>query len=324
MAYDIKLNVFTISLRERHKKRTQLSWSELFEKFPGRTYEKKFQTFFVAYIKHFDGKFTVYDNWNKGISIGKNAVTYGSAGNFIIGKAEGGPTNLVGLVKAKGNIDDPGFQVTRDHVSSIPHYFILWMPKDSNKGLMIVQSLGDRTIYEPLKLNFKKFVESVDEKFYVDFNEHVSEEAIRKMKERGRIKQLVLRKSSLPSDMAERVFNKKYHIVDNLNIEIRITGFGNSTAAAIKDFFKGSHPDLLEFGNMKGIGLDEGSDILATFEHNKKTATAKFDNFSIAPIYYVDTTDVPLNASNHPDETKMREYLLSFLSKMKVEIGYDN
>ena len=322
MSFDIKLNVFTITLRERNKPKSVFNWTEVVNKHPGRTPEKKLQNMFVDYIKHFDNKFVVYNNWNKGINLGKNAIQYFSAGNYIIGKLEGGPTNIAGTVKTKNNVDDVGFPVTREHVTAMPFYFTMWMPNDSNVGLLIVQSLGELSIYEPLKLNLKKFIEGIDPKFYLDFNEHVVEKAIKKMKEKGNIKQLVIRRSSLPSDAAERVFNKKYNILDNLNIEIRISGFGNSTAAAVKEYFMGNKPDLLEFANMKEVGFDKQSEVLAIISHNGRIATAKLENFSLAPVYFVDTTDVPLTIHNHPQEDKMKSYLKSFLEQMQVEIGY--
>lgn len=323
MAYDLKLQVFTISLREKNRKDSSLKWETFIKLFSGRKYEKKFETLFTEYIKHFDGKFTVYKNWNKGISLGKNAVTFGSLNNFVVGKIEGGTTDISSTIKKQNNVEDEGFKVTRDHVNSIPFYFLIWLPPDSNKGLLIIQSIGDKSIHDPFKYNFKKFIENKNEKLYVDFNEHITEGAIKKMKEKGRVRQLILRRSCLPSDKAEKVFNKKYNIIDELSIEIRISGFGNSTAAAIKDYLNGNHPDLLELRNMKEIGMDSDYEILATLQHNGKTATAKVKtDMSLSPVYYIDSTDVPLTADNHPDEKKIKEYLQSFLSVMKTEMGF--
>jgi hypothetical protein len=322
MAYDLKLHVFTLTLRERYKVANSFNWKEFVELFKGKDYEKKFSNLFIEYVKHFDGKFIVYKNWSKGISLSKSGVTYGSKNNYIIGKVEGGYTDIASVIKDKDNVEDEGYAVTRNHVNAIPFHFLLWLPPNSNKGLLIVQSIGDKSIHEPLKLNLKRFVESINEKLVIDFNEHITKTAIDRMKN-GTISQLVIKRSALPTDQVERVFNKKYNIVDNINIEIKISGFGNSTISAIKDYMTGKNPDLLEIDNLKEIGVDDDYDVLATFKHNGRTATAKMDkDFSIKPVYYIDGTDVPLDINNHPDEVKLKIYMLSFFAEMKKEMGF--
>ncbi|MGK9123920.1 hypothetical protein M1D52_07360 [Olivibacter sp. SA151] len=321
MGYDLKLHIFTITLRERNKPNTSFFWGDLNTILEGDDDVQKFTNLFKAYVKHFDNKFIVYKNWNKGINITENGLSFGSQNRYIIGMIEGGYTDIVSKIKDKDDVLDEGFPVTRNHVTAIPFYFILWLPKDSNKGLLIVQSISDKSVHEPLKLDFKKFIENLNEKYLVSYSEHITEKAIKKMST-GTVKQLILRKSGLSTDKAQKVFNKRYNILDNINIDIKITGFGNSTANAIKDFMLGKYPDLLELENLKEIGLDNDVEVLATFEHNNKKATAKFEkDFKIAPVYYIDANDVPLNDGNHPDEEKIKDYLLSFLEGMKKEIG---
>jgi len=323
MAHDLKLHVFTLTLRERYKVANSIKWKEFVDLFSGRTYEKKFSNLFIEYVKHFNGKFIVYQNWNKGISLSKKGVTYGSKNNYIIGEIEGGYTDIASVIKDKNNVDDIGYPVTRNHVNAIPFHFLLWLPPNSNKGLLIVQSIGDKTIHEPLKLDLLKFVESINDKLMIDFNEHITKSAIDKMKD-GTISQLVIKRSALPTDKVERVFNKKYNIVDNINVEIKISGFGKSTIAAIKDYMTGKNPDLIEIDNLKEIGVDADYDVLATFKHNGRTATAKMENdFSLKPVYYIDSTDVPLDLNNHPDKVKLKLYMVSFFGEMKNEMGFN-
>lgn len=321
VSMELKLNVFTIGLREKNKPKSTLNWDALDAYLEGKNASERFTDLFVKYIEHFGDKFIVFKNWNKGINLSKGNVTYASVNRYIYGIIEGGYTDFPSTIKSKNNAREQGIPVTRDHVTSMPFYFIFWLPENMNRGLLVTQGISDRTIHDPLKLDFKQFIESFQSNIHVDWREHTTKDAIDKMK-KGSIKKLTLRKSGLSSDKADRVFNKKYKIYDKINIEINITGFGTQLGEKIKEFITGQTPDLLEYENISNIGLEDGFEVLAKFAHGTKTATAKYNKeLKLSPVYYIDPKDVPLDDQNRPQDEKMREYLVSFLEGMKKEIG---
>lgn len=324
MGYDIKLKVFTLRLKKfRARKNAELMWSEVFDKFEGDDSEK-FKSFFKNYLETFDDKFVTYKNWPKAMMIPKLKGAFKSKEKFFYAEFEGGPTNQTFKVK---KLDNSGDEITVDktQVTAQPFHFIFFLPNDSNVGLLIVQSMGDISMHDVLKLNFQRYVKSVSEEFHVDYREKITKDAVESYK-KGRVKSISIRKSGLSKDDGDTIFVKKYQDYGNVKMELKIS-FLNRIANGLmlddlKDYALGTIPQLLEVESLESIGLDKDTDVFANFEYNGKQSIAKIeDGVKLSPTYIVDPADVSLTADNHPDPTEMKQYLLAFVKKMKKEIG---
>ncbi|GEM_PF-4877880 len=324
MGYDIKLKVFTLRLKKfRKRKNSDLNWSEAFDKFEGNESEK-FNNFFKNYLQHFDGKFVMYKNWPKAMTIPDLDVSTRSKERLFYGGFEGGPTNQTYKVK---KLDNSGDEITidRNQVATQPFYFMFYIPNNSNVGILIVQALGEMSMHDVLMLNFQKYVRSLSDEFQLDYRERITKDAIESYK-KGAVKSISIRKSGLSKDDGDNIFVKKYQDYGNIKLELKIS-FINRIASKLmlddlKDYALGSVPQLLEVDSLESIGLDKDIDVFANFEYNGKQSMAKIENgLKLNPTYIVDKADVPLTADNHPHPNKMKDYLLSFIKKMKQEIG---
>lgn len=324
MGYDIRLKVFTIRLKKfRARKNVDLMWSEAFNKFEGSS-EKKFNALFKKYLGHFDGKFITYKNWPKAMMIPDLDVVFKSSDRLFYGQFEGGPTNQTFKVK---KLDNSGGEITIDksQVTAQPFHFMFYLPENSNIGLLIVQSMGDVSMHDILKLNFQRFIHGLSNDFNVDYHERITKDAVESYK-KGNVKSISIRKSGLSKDEGDNIFVKKYQDYGDVKLELKVS-FLNQIANKfklddLKNFALGTAPQLLEIDSLEAVGLDQGVDIFANFEYNGKESVAKIDNgVQLSPTYIVQSGDVPLNADNHPDPIKMKTYMLAFFKKMKTEIG---
>ncbi|RZJ56304.1 MAG: hypothetical protein EOO44_00100 [Flavobacterium sp.] len=319
MPHDIKLKVYTLNLREINKPKESLFWSEIYSRMEGNNDSEKFINLFTKYIQSFDKKFIVYKNWPKGFTIPENKIKFNSGKYFVYGVLDGGTTNLFYDVKDINNTENTEYKVTADKIQSLPFHFIFYTPDNTNKALLIVQSLGDLNMDGPLKLHFSKFIKSIDEKYAIDYNEHITKAAEKKMK-KGVLQKITLRRSHLPSDKADSLFKKEFKAGEELTIEVNITGFSGRVKEFLSEKIFGNHTDIIELESFEELGLDKETEVIARFEHKGKTASSKLENnIKLSPVYYVD--NVELDERNHPKEKEMQEFLVKFTEDMIKEIG---
>lgn len=324
MGYDIRLKVFTLRLKKfKKKKNNELMWSEVFDLFEG-SQEKKFNSLFKAYLEHFDGKFITYKNWPKAMIITELEVSFKSKERIFYGQFEGGPTNQKFTVKKLDN-SAKAITIEKNQVTASPFHFIIYLPENSNVGILITQSLGDFTMHDILKLNFQRFIRSLNSDFMVDYNERITKDAIESYK-KGNLTSISIRKSGLSQDELDGIFVNKYEDFGKIKIELKVSFLDKMKDKLfindIREKIFGKDPDIFETETLETIGLDKNAELFANFEYNGKRSLAKIeDGLKLSPTYIVDKTDVPLNSDNHPNSKKMNEYLLAFMKKMKMEIG---
>jgi len=199
------------------------------------------------------------------------------------------------------------------------------MPEDSNLGLILVQSLGSKTVTDIFKAHFRKFVSDFFEnKVSVLLNDLVPKEMIEKTKKDGVINSVIFRRLHLPSDKAEKILGLKYEGED-LTIEVKISGLKKikGTKQMIMQMINGESAALFDTSSLQDYGIDGQHETIVKFEHNGKTAQGKSsENFRLAPSYYIEEKDIERNEHNHPTRESIDKYCLSFLSAMKDEINY--
>lgn len=326
MAHEIKLDVFTLQLIDKGSK-AFLDFDNFYTEpnKAGKEVEKSFSDLFIEYVKSFDGKFVKHIKSGKAIGMAANGARFYSEQRIIKGQIQGGTTGVGSKIKKVDNVgDEDAFQVGVDDVNSIPHYFMIWIPEDSNMGLIIVQSLGNKTISEIFKEHFRRFIKtSFNDKITPVLNELIPKEALEKTKN-GTIDTVIFRRLHLPSDKAEKILGLKY-TGEDLKVEIKISGLGkiNGTRNKIMDVMTGKTPALFDTSSLVDYGIDGNHDTIVKFEHNGKVTQGKRSNeFRLSPSYYVDENDIQRDVHKHPTFKSMDTYCTSFLTALKTEIKY--
>ncbi len=330
MAHEVKLDVFTIRIKEKNKRVSNESAYVGFDDFfkiPDADDDDNvlaFTEFFKRYIQSFDEMFYVDVNRNKAIALDSERVVFGSGSRTISGAVDGGVTGIGTIIKERDKIkDEDGFQVPLDSVQSIPYYFLFWIPSDSNVGLLIMQSLASSSVSDVFISHLRKFVADNTD-YSLIAGKHVPKEAEKKLKDEGIIRKVTLRRSSIDNDRAKSFLQLDY-MDEPITIEVHIKGLNKIPGyrQKLKDYMSGVTPRLVELDFLSDIGMDDSTETLVEFEHAGKKATGKAsNNFQLAPSYYLDERDVYRNDLDHPNHEKLDEYCRSFLDKMKIEIGY--
>jgi hypothetical protein len=327
MAHEVKLDVYTLHVK-RHGKQEYVNFDSFY--FDASSSKPKaahleFKRFFTDYVKSYQKKFWVQQTSGKAISLSSKNLKFASDQRIIFGTIEGGTTGIGSKIKKVEDIsDETAFQVTKEMIESIPYYFMIWVPNDSNIGLLIVQGIGNKSISDVFRAHLKGFFNNNTSSISLIINEHIPKEAEKKMKEKGLVNSVMLRRYHLPSNKAEKILGLQY-VPEEVNVEVKITGLKNVTGFSkkIRDFLTGKITQLIDIEPLSDYGIDGKHDVVVTYEHDGKTANGKLSNdFKLSPTYYLEEKDVVRNILNHPTFDCINDYCTSFLEVLKKEIKY--
>lgn len=328
MAHEVKIDVFTVQVK-RKAKTEFVGFDKFYSPVDPDTGEEtditNFENLFKDYIKSFDSKFWVQESSGKAISLTSNKVKFGTRTRTIKGLLEGGVTGIGSKIKKRNDVtDENAFQVTTEDVEAIPYYFLAWLPKDSNVGLLLVQGYGNKTISETFKAHFRKFFIDNVSGFTLIINELIPKELEKKIRNKGVVNTVILRRHHLPSDKAEKIMGLSY-VAEDLTIEVKISGLKNigGLKDKIKKFINSESPALFDTSSLEEFGIDGNHDTIIQFEHNGKIAKGKAsENFKLAPSYYLNDEDINRDMNMHPTYDSIEKYCISFLETLKTEIKY--
>ena len=327
MAHEVKLDVYTLHVK-RHKKEEYVNFDYFY--YDSSVAKKKatkleFKKFFSDYVKSYDNKFWVQEISGKALNLSSKNLKYATEQRTIYGTIEGGTTGIGSRIKKVEDVsDETAFQVTKEMVESIPYYFLIWVPNDSNIGLLIVQGIGNKSVSDVFRAHLKGFFNKTTSGVSLIINEHIPKAAEKKMKDKGMVNSVMLRRFHLPSSKAEKILGLQY-VPEEINVEVKITGLKNVRGfkQKLRDFFSGKITELIDIEPLSDYGIDGKHDVVVTYEHDGKKANGKLSNdFKLAPTYYLEEKDVVRNALNHPTFDCINNYCTSFLEVLKKEIKY--
>ncbi len=286
-----------------------------------------FYGFFEKYINSFDNRFHTHKSTQKAICLDPNGFHVHKAKRIICGLVEGGSSDIGGKVKHKERFDDEdAFEITPEKIVSTPFYYLLWIPDNSDMGILIVQSFTSKSITEAIKAHLRKFFNQAVTGYSLQINTRVSQAVVNAMKEEGIIDKVILRRHSLPADKSSNLFGAKYSPYSKLGIDIVVKGVSSIPEAkkAILDVFSGKRTKIIDIPDLDELGFDEDYDILVEYEFNGRKALAKkSNNFNISPNVYVPDDQIVLNANKHPTFDSIHSYSVDYLESIKEEMGYN-
>ena len=332
---DIRLECYIIRIKKRNARsesvESYLPLDYIFSKKvvdeeTGEEIRQPFGEIFGSFIGSFDNQFKVYKG-GRAVFLETGKVRFASEQRLIYGIVEGGSTSLGGWVKKQQN-DEEEILVTRDHVKGEPYYFLLYLPEDSQTGILIFQSFSDRTASSEFRMAFQNFI--AGPKFdgpRVIFLNYISPETAEKFKRNCTLEKVSITRFEVPTDKGSKIFKNQYRPTMSFNLELKVTGKYalNELWQKATNYIDGEGQKAGEFFALEvleSLGFDDDSDVNFTTKYagKQETITTK-NNFKFSPNYY-DTDSKIVRDENHlPLFDSVDTYCKDFLNKVKTESG---
>lgn len=321
---NIELSIYTFTLKERNKKDDYYDFNEFYRKHfannapnPHLIKPKKLYENFVSVIlDEFDNKFWLNKEKNKGISSTK--VEYRPGKDIVEGIINGGNTGYKQSIYHILNNSKTVGKITEEQLASLPYYFKIWTPPDSQVGVLMIQSYGIGSINSMLINFIKKFFSKYGATFRKGV--HIPKEVRDDYLKRGSVKKVAFT-TTVDNSSTRKKFNRAFEDSDGLRIKITVEGLKKrSIGAFIKKFGK-KNPIGIDLAEM---GIDSPEDYETTLyyeDENGRKAHAKIkDTFEITPTIVL-PNDV-LNGDKTLNFKEISSFTDKLLTKVKKDINY--
>jgi hypothetical protein len=225
MAFEISLEVYTFRIRNKAEKDIFLPFSNFIQ-------GENFLTFCQDFLSKYRS-ISVSKKQKKSLQI-TDQVSISSGKGILSGILKSGEFGVESTIAdQEGN---EKYIKSDDDLDIKPFYFLIWVPNDSDVGILITQRLGFYGVYG---LFTSRLIGSLQEKYpdlTIDFSSYVSKDYARKFIEEGLVKEIILKRYQLPSDVATQ-FNNKFDVNHVKQIEFRIIA-DNRTYFGLNDKLK--------------------------------------------------------------------------------------
>lgn len=327
MAHSLRLNVYQIGLKERNKQTDELIPFNTFYQsaFKGEeeaevSKEELYKRFSFAYYKSFDNKFKRNTEATKAFVPEKETVKFIRALNTFDGMVKGGAT---GINLSVYDLENPEVQETvigKQKVSTLPFYFLLWMPPDTNFGILMIQSYTDNSITAIFKDHLRKFFATYQ--YTLVESSFFPEEIKQKYINSSHVYKLSFIKTGL-SNSAKSKFNPLFAQEKSLKVEINISGFSTSPINFINKL-KLSTGKLFN-SNLSDLEMESTDDYETRIYYEDKNGTqthAKYKtSLDLTPNIPLDNS-LKVEGEDYPDYKQIKDHCFQLLNTIKNEIGY--
>lgn len=291
MAFETSLEVYTLQVREKQKKDIFLSLDNFIK-------NEDLISFFREFINEYS-KITVSEKQQKSLQF-TDQIKITTEQRILSGILKSGDygveseiTDKEGNSKYTKNIDDLDIK---------PFYYLLWLPKGSNLGILITQRLGVFGVHGLLTNHIKGFFQTRFPDIMLEFNPFVSKEYAKKFIDEGGIREIILKRMSLPSDIAEK-FDTNFNIKNIRQLELHIIA-ENKTFFGINDrlhrFIDDPNARLFTLQELNDIGFDGEHRELIRVKLGKNTRTIDISHVAQLKPYFDIDLEVEKGSNGHP------------------------
>lgn len=336
MGYTLKLDIYYFSLKKITKSTTKLfkgKYTDFHSKEKeecllgdflkslsnGNTEEKNYTEIFLKdFINGFNDSFRPNKVNTQAMSITSDQFKgYNSNDDTIWGVFKGGPTGTEFDVYKSNNATLPTSKIDEDSVTSLYFFYKIWIPTDSNVGVLIVQSYTHTGCTGLFKDQLSNYF--ITKKYKVEWSKCIPNEIIDKFLKDGYINQIqVIYKNRDTNKPLNPVFvpfthAKRKSIFSNFRIPF-------------KEFISVVNYKRILKSQIKAIDLDydESQDIVKLFyedSEGKKANAALSDIESILPIIILDDS-LKENKSQAPSWDALHQFTKEMLVNIKNQISY--
>jgi len=323
MAHTLKLSIYCFSIRKGRTKEF-VGFKEFFNNHFIEGEEKKYEVPKEILYKRFaDSYFETFgDQFIKNIdetkAIGINTYNTMPKLNIIDGMVNGGITGIDQDIFDSSNAKAAESTIDKSKVTSLPYYFKIWMPYDSQVGVIMVQSYTETGVTSLFVDKFKQFFKTKE--YIFDFERHVPKEFKEKFAKKSVVKEIALYKTKLSAKAREEL-NSLFADFEGLKVKISISGFKLDVDSFKEGLQDGRfiHSDLAAFE----ITDENEYETIATYEDvSGRESQAKVSkNLDIFPTIILNN-DLKETGKEYPNYKKIQSHTDAILEKVKIDIEY--
>lgn len=321
---NLELSIYTFTLKEKNSREDYFDFNEFYRKNftedgenPHKVKPELLYKRFVGMIlDEFENKFWLNKDGNKGIST-KN-IDYRPGKSIIEGIINGGNTGYGHQIYNILSNEESVGEISEDQLASLPYYFKMWTPPDSQVGVLMIQSYSIGSINSILL----EFIKPIFSKYGATFRKitHIPKELRESYINRSSVKKVTFT-STIENSSSRKKFNRAFEDSDGLKITISVEGLKKRSIKGFLNKFNNSNPIGID---LKELGMEEPDDYVTKLyyqDEEGRRAHAKIeDKFEIKP-----TIVLPIEVVNE-NKTPNLESIVTFtdklLDKVKEEINY--
>lgn len=332
MAYTLKLNIYNFSLYritsaiehqmrgvmriKYEKEHSATPFCEFAQALnPNVNRDSFLPLVFQKLVTFFDSQFKVNDEGNKAVSITSNPQpTFTTLGYTINGLFKGGDTGIDRTIYSQRNAVQPGTRISTTDVPANNYYYKLWLPYDSDDGVLMIQSYTDMGCTATFRDQIEQFF--LFNGFYPQWNAMIPSGIINQYLDRSFINEIKVVYAS-EQRQEQGIFASMSNVqresrLKNLHISFRQLFGLNNYQQVLKD-------KIMEF-----VDYNQDRDLAKVFytDENGKKASATINNIEkvLPSIILPDNLKNP--ATDEPILEEISRYTDGILEQIKRQINY--
>lgn len=321
---NLELSIYTFTLNEKFNREDFLDFNEFYRKNFSKDgenpqaikSEELYNRFVGMILDEFKNKFWLNKDENKGIST--TNINYRHGKSIVEGIIDGGNTGYGHQIY---DILDNGKtvgEISEKQLASLPYYFKMWTPPNSQVGVLMIQSYSIGSIGSILI----EFLTKIFAKYGASLRRviHVPTELKESYLKRSFVKKVTFT-STIENKNSRKKFNRAFEDSTGLKVTVSVEGLKKNNISSFFENFNTKNPigiDLAELGMENAE--DYQTKIYYEDENGRKAHATIRDKFEIRP-----TIVLPLEISNDnktPNLERIRDFTDKLLEKVKEEINY--
>ena len=332
MAYTLKLNIFRFKLYKiKNTQKRQMRGKEAtfyetevdatafgdFIKAMEPTAQRNdyMKILFAKMLSHFDNKFRKPVDGNKAVAVtNQEHVGFGSKDYTVWGMFKGGETDMERKVYSQDNATKDVKLIEKGDVPSVNYFYKLWMPYDSEDGVLMIQSYTDMGCVASFKDQIEELFTSVG--YRPIWNRMIPKGFVERYLKSSYIHQIRIEYKQVKRD-GNGVFASMKSVQKNTVL--------TKMAIYLKDLFK-----MKDYGNELSkqlaniVEFNPKDDKVIVFykDENGKEAHASMGNLEAAMPTIILPDYLKDSETDMADPEKMERYTDGMLNEIKEQMGY--
>lgn len=332
MAYTLKLNIYNFSLyritntverQMRNVVRTRYeteSSATPFNQFvrtlaPNVNRDSFLPTVFQQLVTYFDSRFKVNEEGTKAVSITSDPrPIFATLSYTINGLFKGGDTGIGRTVYSQRNALLPGTRISNTDVPVNNYYYKLWLPYDSDDGVLMIQSYTDMGCTATFRDQLEQFF--ISKGFRPQWNAMIPSGIIDEYLDRSFINEI-----KVVYAQEQRQEQGIFSSMSNVRRESRLSSLHISFRQLLG---LNNYQQVLKDKIMEFVDYNQERDLAVVFyeDENGKKAHASINNIEqVLPSVILPDT-LKNAATDEPILTEISRYTDGILEQVKRQMGY--